>query len=322
MSMDGLGERIPRIVLSSAVIALTVFQIALTWEFWGSFGEAKGADQGWVFQGIGVSLAIIEAFALVVAMAAARRVEIVKAGLGLAVFLMTFAINLSADISAISLHSAADGEIRAQAVAAYDAKKAEFADLEATIVQRRTTLQEQKLDLPAEALAVRAEAVRGRIQRLEQASLPVPESRRRELARLEAARLVAAELATATARHGELRSDLAAIGARPAESHAQFATISKVLTDLGYEITPEDVRVWSALYIGVIVKLWMAFGLWLASAPKDDDAAESDDRSGSLESMTTSEPPAGPAEAKSTKTEPVDFRQAARERRARQRELA
>ncbi|MFZ4603340.1 MAG: hypothetical protein ACOYM8_12880, partial [Caulobacterales bacterium] len=49
---------------------------------------------------------------------------------------------------------------------------------------------------------------------------------------------------------------------------------------------------------------------------------ESDDRSGSLESTAASEPPAGPAEAQAAITEPVDFRQAARERRARQRELA
>ena len=317
MTLGPKGARIARGVLVVAVVALTLFQIALTWEFWGSFGEAKGEGQAWVFQGIGVSLAVIEAVALVAAVSAFHAKEYVKALLGVAFFAVTFGVNLTADVSAIALHSARDNELRAQAVASFVADEQIVRDAEALIAQRRTTLQEQNLDRPADALTIEVAALRGRIERLEAQGLRVSERRRQELARVEAAIILAREVEAATVRRDEARARLAEVGARPADTHAQFATLSRLAGDVGAPTTPEDVRVWLAFAIGLTVKLWLAFGLWIASSAAHKEEPEQGSESQTAEEASAqpegSEEPKPAAEPQPT----IDPLAAARERRAR-----
>lgn len=318
MTLGPKGAPIARGVLVVAVVALTIFQIALTWEFWGSFGEAKGEGQAWVFQGIGVSFAVVEAVALVAAAAALQTKHFLKAIFGIAFFLLTFAVNLTADVSAIALYTARDNEVRAQAVASFTADEQIVRDADAMIAQRRTVLQEQNMDRPAAALTIEAEAQRGRIERLEAQGLRVSERRRQELARTEAAIILAREIEAATVRRDEARARLAEVGARPADTHAQFATISRLAGDVGASATPEDVRVWLAFLIGLTVKIWMAFGLWIASAPDRKEAEAKEDQTDAGEAASSPpEPAKDPEPAAEPEPQPApDPLAAARERRA------
>jgi hypothetical protein len=309
----------PRIGLTLAIIVLALLQIALTWEFWGSFGDGHDG-QRLVFQGLGAMLAIVEALALVVAADNAARGAWGKALVATLVFVPTFVVNLGSDISAIAAYSARDTAVRSQSIAAYERNEMIVREAEARLPQMRRLLEEQNLDQPAAALLPQVETLRARLERRDAAGLRVTEASRQNLARLESAHATAVAIEQLSAERDAARAALAEIGARPHESHAQFETIAKVLQGFGLQVTPDDVRVWIAFAVGVVIKLWLAFGLWFASAsaprPKDDnqlamaavdETPEADpiDAPASAESPPPSQapsPPPGRAPAKSRET--------------------
>lgn len=277
MSTDASPPRsLPRIALTLAIVVLAILQIALTWEFWGSFGDGHDG-QRFVFQGLGAMLAIVEALALLVAADNLARGAPIKAMVAALVFMPTFAVNLGSDISAIAAYSARDTAARSQSIAAYDRNETIVREADERLSQMRRILEEQNLNQPAAALAPQVEALRGRIERREAAGLRISESSRQNLARLESALATAAEIERLAAERDAARSALAEAGARPHESHAQFETIATVLQGFGVAATPDDVRVWIAFAVGVVIKLWLAFGLWFASAgeaPREDVAEQ------------------------------------------------
>lgn len=266
MSSDASPPRsLPRIALTLAIVVLAILQIALTWEFWGSFGDGHDG-QRFVFQGLGAMLAIVEALALLVAADNLARGAPIKAMVAALVFIPTFFVNLGSDISAIAAYSARDTAARSQSVAAYDRNATIVREADERLPQMRRILEEQNLVQPAAALAPQVEALRGRIERREAAGLRVSESGRQNLARLETALATATEIERLNAERDAARAALAEVGARPHKSHAQFETIATVLQGFGVAATPHDVQVWIAFAVGVVIKLWLAFGLWFASA--------------------------------------------------------
>lgn len=256
--------RLARGALSAAILALAVLQIVLTWDFWGTFGGDSQALT-LVFQGIGASLALIEALALLVAGHAAERGEKTRAAAARLLFVPLFLVNLAGDIGAIAAFSAAEETRRGQLTAAYDENARVAVEAGREVLRLETELEGQGLNLPATALRPRLDLLAARIERLERAGVTVPRSLRAEHARLESALATATEMERAKTRRDQALADNARIGARPADAHPQFEALAALARDLGIPATPESVRVWLAAGVGLVVKLWLAFGLWAAS---------------------------------------------------------
>ncbi len=256
--------RLARGTLSAAILALAALQIVLTWDFWGTFGGDSQALT-LVFQGIGASLALIEALALLVAGHAAERGEKTRATAARLLFVPLFLVNLAGDIGAIAAFSAAEETRRGQLTAAYDQNARVAMETGREIERLEAELDGQGLNLPATALRPPLDLLAARIERLERAGVTVPRNLRAEHARLESALATATEMESAKLRRDQALADNARIGERPADAHPQFEALAALARDLGIPATPESVRVWLAAGVGLVVKLWLAFGLWAAS---------------------------------------------------------
>jgi len=251
--------------LTAAVLGLAVLQIILTWDFWGTFGAGSDALT-LVFQGIGALLAVIEALALVVAGQAAERGEIHRATVARVLFIPLFAINLAGDIGAIATFSAAEESRRDQHAASFDENARIAAEAAREVERLRAMLDADGLNMPASALSPRAEDAASRLARWEATGAVMPRAVRAEAARLQSALATATEMEAEIARRDRALAANAAVGARPSEAHPQFEALATLLHGVGIGATPDSVRVWLAAGVGLAVKLWLAFGLWAASA--------------------------------------------------------
>ncbi|KAF0183375.1 MAG: hypothetical protein FD160_994 [Caulobacteraceae bacterium] len=254
-----------RFALTCAVVGLAILQIILTWDFWGTFGAGSGALT-LVFQGIGALLAVIEALALVVAGQAADRGEFNRANVARALFIPLFVINLAGDIGAIATFSAAEETRRDQQAAGFDANTRIAAEAGREAERLRAILEADGFNLPSSALRPQAENATGRLARWEATGTLVPRTVRAEAARLESALATATEMEAKVEARDQALAANAAIGARPREAHPQFEALSTLLQGVGVQATSDSVRVWLAAGVGLAVKLWLAFGLWAASA--------------------------------------------------------
>ena len=257
--------RAARVALTAAVLSLALLQIILTWDFWSTFGAGSHALT-LVFQGIGALLAISEALALVVAGQAADRGEGKRAIVARLLFVPLFAINLAGDIGAIATFSAAAETRRDQQTSGFDANERIATEAGREATRLRALLEAEDLNMPASALRPQADAAASRVSRWEATGAVVPRAVRVEAARLQSVLATATEMERQLVVRERALAANAAVGARPKEAHPQFEALATMLRGVGIGATPEGVRIWLAAGVGFAVKLWLAFGLWAASA--------------------------------------------------------
>jgi len=266
MTVQSSADVWPVWATRAVLVLLVPIQCAFAWNFWRSY--APTGEWSLVLPLVGVGLAILEVFALVVAGVARTRGDKAAAATWRFVWVVLFVINLTTEIGAFSNVIHADDERRSE----YARHTAEMVEregqLDAEIAALTAELETRHADKPVAALQIDLRAARAVA-----ASFATPRIRDvRDIGRLESAIVTAETRAARQAERDRLASQIAQRSDTASVHSPQLVTLARLLNAAGFRaVRPEDVEAFLPLGLALVLKLVLTFGFWVTTPTRKSE---------------------------------------------------
>ncbi len=255
-------------VVLLTLLVLAVLQIILQLAFWG--GIANGdVSRAWLFQGIGAGLTLMEIFALVVASELASKGDTLRANWLRALFVVLAAVNLTADLSALSQFTGAEEGRRLEAARAYSDASEAAQEAEAEIVRLQGELGAMSMNRPTRALEAERAALALRADRYLQSGQAVPIRYVDQLAGYDSAIIIAGAIEAASHRRALAQAALSGQAA-PESTTSPFAALARLAAFVGVQTDAEDIIAALAFAVALVVKLSLTVGFWCVTPRLSD----------------------------------------------------
>ncbi len=249
-----------RFLLYVLLLALTVMKVLLAQHFWRAL-EQGDPGGGRYLVAIGCALAVAAVFMLAAGDQAKRAGDRKKAIAWWVLFAVVVPLDMTADIGAVSMVTAADQARRTQAEFVRQEKLDAVERAEHEIERLRRRFPEPSYDQPSAALAALLAERQRRLQGYETRNWAPPQDLLTRIARLESAVPIAARIEALTAERDAANAWLVEHQAE-ATTHPQFTALAALLSSWGLSTSAEQVRVGLAFYLALGLTTTLTIGWW------------------------------------------------------------